>query len=173
MFSEQVTSIRYSEDDGGPATVESSGSLSTAQYVLVVACDGLTSRTRAIGLGGNVREHMHPLYSWAAFFTIKKDLIDESKLVIFYSAPGGHLIGTGLNPSGGNIIGFMALHRHPDEQSIHSFREASKQGIDATKKFVYEHYKGSGWGTDEILAEMMATGEFYSTEFAQVKPPTL
>lgn len=173
VFGEQIASIQYDEGDDGPVTVEFSGSLLTAKYDLVVACDGSTSRTRAIGLGCGVRDYVHPINCWAAFFTIERDVIDGSKVGRSYSAPGGRFIGAGLHPDGGNIIGFMGINRRHDDQSMVPYREASKKGIDATKKYVYEHYKGIGWKTDEILAQMMTTPDFYTTEFAQIKPPVL
>lgn len=173
VFGEQVASIQYNDGEDGPATVEFSGSLPTSQYDLVVACDGLTSRTRAIALGGGVRDHMKPINTWAAFFSIEKDLINGSKVGLSYSAPGGRFIGAGVHPAGGNIIGFMGINRRDDDQSMVPFREAQKEGTDATKKFVYEHFQGIGWKTDDILAEMMTTKEFYTSEFAQVKTPTL
>ena len=60
VFGEQVTSMQQNENDDGPVTVEFANGLSTSEYDLVVACDGATSRTRAMGLSCGVRDHVKP-----------------------------------------------------------------------------------------------------------------
>lgn len=61
VFGEQVVSIQQHEQEYGPVTVEFMNGLPTSQYDLVVACDGSASRTRAIGLGCGVRDHIEPV----------------------------------------------------------------------------------------------------------------
>lgn len=53
VFGEQVFSMQQKED--GPVTVEFANGFRTAKFDLVVACDGATSKTRAMGLGCDVR----------------------------------------------------------------------------------------------------------------------
>ncbi|KAJ5636082.1 uncharacterized protein N7484_009395 [Penicillium longicatenatum] len=57
-FGEQVASIQQSPREDGPVTVEFTGSLPTAQFDLVVACDEATSRTLSVGLGCGSRDHI-------------------------------------------------------------------------------------------------------------------
>ncbi|CAM1511929.1 Fc.00g094420.m01.CDS01 [Cosmosporella sp. VM-42] len=170
VFGEQVTSIQQNDEDDGPVTVEFANGLQTSEYDLVVACDGATSRTRPIGLGCGVRDHIKPMNIWAALFSIDKDLFKGSKLGHAYSATGGRFLGVGCDPSGVTRVSLMGIN---DQTNTVQFREAMKQGDDAGKQFVAKHYKGAGWITDEILKGMMESEDFYATEFVQVKPPTL
>ena len=59
---------------------------------LVVACDGATSRTRAMGLGCGIRDYVHPSNCWGAYFTIEQDLLEGSKIGNAISAVGGRVI---------------------------------------------------------------------------------
>ncbi|MCJ1385490.1 hypothetical protein MMC17_008613 [Xylographa soralifera] len=173
VFGEQVASMQQTEKNDGPITVEFANGLSTSEYDLVVACDGATSRTRAIGLGCGVRDHIKPTNCWAAYFTIEQDLLEGSKMVQLYSAKGGRFFALGPDPSGINRVGLMGLQPRNDRDATLPFREAMKQGDDALKRFVAQHYKGAGWKTDKILKGMMETKDFYGSEIVQVKTQNL
>ncbi|KAK7408784.1 hypothetical protein QQX98_009028 [Neonectria punicea] len=173
VFDEQVASIQQNTQDEGPVTVEFVNALPTSDYDLVVACDGATSRTRALGLGCGVREHIKPMNCWAAYFSMQKDIVDGSTMGHAYSAPGGRFFGLGLDPSGATRVALMAVNPRDDGDASLPFREAVKRGDDSLRQFVAQHYKGAGWKTDEVLEGMMEADDFYSSEFVQVKPPTL
>ncbi|MCJ1233547.1 hypothetical protein MMC14_001505 [Varicellaria rhodocarpa] len=173
VFGEQVASMQHSEKDDGPITVEFANGLTTSEYDLVVACDGATSRTRAMGLNCGVRDHIKSMNCWAAYFSIEKDLLEGSKLAQGYSATGGRFIGVGPDPSGVNRVGLMSIHTRDNHDVTQPFREAMKQGDDALKHFVAQHYKGAGWRTDEVMKGMMESGDFYASETVEVKTPSL
>ena len=60
--------MQQGEQDDGPVTVEFMNGHPATTYNLVVACDGATSRTGAIGIGGSVRDHIKSVNSWIAYF---------------------------------------------------------------------------------------------------------
>lgn len=171
VFGEQVASVRQqNEKEDGPVTVEFvNGLLPTAEYDLVVACDGATSRTRAIGLGCGVRDHIKPTNCWAAYFSIEEDLLRGSKIGQASTATGGRFIAVGPDPSGVNRVYLMGIQPRGGRDAMPPFREAMKQGDDALKQFVAKHYKGAGWKIDEILKGMMKTDDFYASEIVQVR----
>ena len=173
VFGEQVASMQQYEKDDRPITVEFANGLPTSEYDLVVACDGATSRTRAIGLGCGVRDHIKPTNCWAAYFSIEQDLLEGSKMAQSYSAIGGRFIAVGPDPSGVNCVGLMGIHPRDNRDATLPFRDAMKQGDDALKQFVAQHYKGAGWKTDEVVKGMMETGDFYANEIVQVKTPSV
>lgn len=96
VFGEQVISML--QKDNAPITVEFANGLSTSEYDLVIACDGATSRTRAMGLDCGVRYHIIPLNSWAAYFSIKQDLLEGSKMGQSWSTLGGRWLAVGPDP---------------------------------------------------------------------------
>ncbi|KAJ5310635.1 Major facilitator superfamily domain general substrate transporter [Penicillium atrosanguineum] len=173
IFGEQVASIRHDEKPDGPVQVDFMNGTPSAEYDLVVACDGATSRTRAIGLGCGVRDYIQPVNSWAAYFSTKKDILNGSQIGNAYSAVGGRAIGVGPEPSGGNRITLMGIHPRTDHDAMTKFREANKLGSDALKVFVAQHFKGAGWKCDEAVQGMMEADDFYASEWMQVKTPNL
>jgi len=139
----------------------------------VVACDGATSRTRAKGFGGSVRDYIDPVNSWVAFFSIEQDLIKGSKLGHGYSAVGGRFLAIGNDPAGGNRVTLMGIHPRDKRDVTLPFREAMKQGEEALKRFVAQHYQGAGWKTEEVMEAMMGSSDFYASEMVRVKVPSL
>ncbi|KAL3417243.1 oxidoreductase [Phlyctema vagabunda] len=179
VFGEQVASMQqqhheHNKEDG-PITVEFMNGFPTSDYDLVVACDGATSRTRALGLGCGARDYLDPTNCWASYFTVERDLLQGSKIGQAHSAPGGRFMAVGPDPSGANRVTLMGISPRNDSKamSVHLFREAMKQGDDALKIFVAEHYKGAGWKIGEIVKAMMDSTDFYASEIVQVKLPNL
>ncbi|TAQ88231.1 hypothetical protein B7494_g3464 [Chlorociboria aeruginascens] len=170
IFGEQVASMQQKDD---AITVEFANGLSTSDYDLVVACDGATSRTRAIGLGCGVRDHIEPLNYWAAYFSIERDLLDGSKMGQSWSTIGGRWLAVGPDPSGMNRVVMMDISPRNDRDATLLFREAAKAGDDAVKRYVEQRFAGAGWKTDDILKGMMKAGDFYASEMFQVKVPSL
>lgn len=173
IFGEQVASMQHNEKDDGPITVEFANGTPTSEYDLVVACDGATSRTRAIGFGCGVRDHIKSTNCWAAYFSIERDLLQGSRVGQAYSAVGGRFIAAGPDPSGVTRVALMKLSPPNETDATLPFRLASKQGGDALKHFVTQHFQGAGWLTDEILKGMMDTADFYASEVVQVKASEL
>ena len=173
VFGEQVASIQQNEKDDGPVTVEFANGLPKSTYDLVVACDGATSRTRAIGFGCGVRDHIKSTNSWTGYFSIEQDLLQGSKVGQAYSAVGGRTMFAGPDPSGVTRIGLVAVHPRDDPDATLPFREASKQGDDALKQYVAQHDQGVGWKASEAIKGMMKAKDFYASEVVQVKIPSL
>lgn len=174
VFEEQVKSIQQKgEEADGPATVEFLNGHPTSQYDLVVACDGTTSRTRAIGLGCGVRDHVFPLNCWAAYFTTKRDLLEGGKMAQSSSTVGGRWLAIGPDKSGGNLAMMMGIFPRNKADAMNPYREAAKQGDRQLREYVANHFKGVGWKGEEALKEMMEATDFYSSEIAQVKVPSL
>ncbi|MCJ1422040.1 hypothetical protein MMC32_008409 [Xylographa parallela] len=172
VFDEQIASMQRKENEG-PITVEFMNRLTTADYDLVVACDGATSKTRVMGLGGSVRDYIDPVNSWAAYFSIEQDLIKGSKLGHAVNGVGGRFLAVSSDPAGGNRVTLMSVHPRDKRDTTLPFREAMKQGDEALKRFVAQHYKGVGWKAEEVMAAMMGSRDFYANEMVQVKVPSL
>ena len=185
-FEQSEKFIEASDDDDaaniddGPVTVEfTNGHLPTGDYDLVVACDGATSRTRALGLKCGYRDHIHPTNCWGAYFSIPQDLLKGDTVAQAHSAVGGRFIAVGPDPfqPGTNRVGLMCLNPISDKEAIVPFREALKT-IDSDngvkmKQFVAKKYDGMQWKTKEIMADMLETDDFYASEVVQVKMPSM
>jgi 2-polyprenyl-6-methoxyphenol hydroxylase-like FAD-dependent oxidoreductase len=172
VFGEQVTALKQKED--GPVVVEFMNGYPTQEYDLVVAADGSTSRTRALGLGCGVRDHVVPLNTWCSFFTVKGDMLKGSKMGQSWSTVGGRWLAIGGDAEA-DVSRILAWSIHPrnNPDAMASFREAYKEGDDAMKRCVAERFGGIGWRSDEIIERMGDSVDFYSSEMVQVKVPCL
>ncbi|KAJ5895217.1 hypothetical protein N7495_006908 [Penicillium taxi] len=173
IFGEQIASMQHHEKNDGHIQVKFLNGTPTSEYDLVVACDGATSRTRAIGLSCGVRDYIQTMNLWSAYFSIKKDLLNGSQICQAYSVVGGRAIFIGPDPTGGSRIGLMGIYPRTDPDAMKKFREANKLDTNALKNLVAEHFKGAGWKCDEVIRGMLETDDFYASEWAQVKAPTL
>lgn len=173
VFGEQIASMKPRYGDDGPITVEFTNGHPTAEFDLVVACDGASSRTRAMGLHCGLRDYMIPLNSWAAYFTTQQDLADGSQMGKAYSAPGGRFIALGADSSGANRVTLLGMHSSRNRNAMKPLLEAIRLGDDATKQYLAQVYKGGGWKCDEAAAAMMDSQDFYATEVVQIKLPSL
>ncbi|KAL9054088.1 MAG: hypothetical protein Q9162_004345 [Coniocarpon cinnabarinum] len=171
QFGEQIASLQHDSD--GPITVEFANGFPRAQYDLVVACDGATSRTRAMGFGCSVRDHIIRLNGWAAYFSLRESLLHGSKMGHGFSRTGGRFLAVGPNPEGPERACLMKHYSNSDEDATLPFRDASAQGIESLKQYVRNAYEGGGWKTAEILNSMILTDDFYASEIVQVKTPRL
>ena len=172
-FGEQIASMQQSANENGPVKVSFTNEPTPSEYDLVVACDGATSRTRAIGFNSGVRDYIDPVNVWSAFFTIDKDLVKSNKIGQGFSAVGGRFLGIMKDPAGGNRVTLMSINPRDKRDLTLPFREAAQQGDQALKRFIAQHYKGSGWIIEEIMAAMMDSKDFYASEMLQVKVPNL
>lgn len=172
VFGEQIESVQQPKKDG-PLTVKFANGLPTSDYDLVVACDGATSRTRALGLDCGVRDHINPLNAWAAYFSIKPDLLNGTKTGQSFSTVGGRWLAVGPDPSGVTRVVLMSIHPRNEPDATLPFREAAKQGDDALRKHIAQRFAGAGWKTDEIMSGLMDSDDFYASEIVQVKVPSI
>ncbi|MCJ1307982.1 hypothetical protein MMC25_001632 [Agyrium rufum] len=173
IFGEQIASMQQSESGEGPIKVEFANGSATSDYDLVVACDGATSRTRAMGLACAVRDHITPHNLWAAYFSVQGDLLNGSKIGQALTAPGGRFLSIGPDQPSKTLVTLMAIYPKDGSDVTLPFREAAKQGDDALRRFVAHHYKDVGWVTEKVMQGMMETDDFYASEIVQVRSPTL
>ena len=209
VFGEQIASVQQQQekadddDDDGPVTVEFANGTPTSEYDLIVACDGATSRTRAMALNCGVRDYIHSVNTWVAYFSLDRDLLEGSKHGIAHSSVGGRFLALGPDPTGVTRVTVMAVNPRPSFSSSSSsfssggkgddatlpFRNAAKQGDEALKAYVAEYLRGSGWKSDAVIECLLnqnqnqnpqspstpttTVSDFYASEIVQVKIPRL
>lgn len=174
IFGEQVASMEEVNNSQGTMNISFTSGTPSAEYDLVVACDGATSRTRALALGCGVRDYTETANSWSAYFSIDEDLLNGSRIGQGISAPGGRFISVEPDPSGRTRIALTKVNAGSDKDAANvAFREALKQGESNTKQYVAKLFGDAGWRLPELMAGMMASQDFYASETLQVKVPSL
>lgn len=173
VFGEQVSSI--GQENGRVRITFANGKLSSSSFDLVVAADGATSRTRALGLGCNTRDHIEPLNAWAGYCTVPRDLLSGSKMARFStSTPGRATIIAPDHDPGQNRVVLMSSHPRSARTSdiLQPFQSAVKAGDEPLKQFLAKTFKGHP-RAEEILAAVKASTNLYASEAVQVKVPAL
>lgn len=178
VFDEQIKTITQSNAiEDGPVTVEFTNKhLPTAEYDLIVACDGATSRTRAIGFNCHHRDNVYSTNSWAAYFSVNHDFLEGATVGKGYNSPGGRLVAVGPDPKGTNRAAFLRMTSKRDSaaaKSTEQFREAQRAGVKSLKEFVKGQFLDNGWKTADILADLDDARDFYASEVVQVRMPAL
>lgn len=168
IFSETISLIDNRADG---VEVSFANGTPEAKYDFVVACDGATSRTRAMAFDCDVRDNVHPTGTWAAYFSIPTDLLNGSKIGHGLSAPGGRFVSVGHDPTGGERVMFMCVNQ--SAKKLEEFQRASSQGESVLKTSVAHTLRNIGWLTPRLLSEMETSKDFYASEVVQVKPPSL
>jgi 2-polyprenyl-6-methoxyphenol hydroxylase-like FAD-dependent oxidoreductase len=116
---------------------------------------------------------MHPTGVWAAFCSLKSDLVQGSKVGQAYCAPGGRFMAVATDEQGMNRVTFMGVSPRNDSSATQLFRQAADKGDGALRQFVAQQYRHAGWKCDEAVAGMLDADDFYANESSQVKVPHL
>ncbi|KAK5732605.1 hypothetical protein LTR17_010420 [Elasticomyces elasticus] len=170
VFGETVSAMRQEKEK---VIVDfANGLLPQSRYDLVVAADGATSRTRALGFNCNVRDGIDPYNAWAAYCTIDKDLLNGSNMGEFsVSTPGRGIMLGPDHVKGANRVILMGNNPRDMPERLLPYQEAAKKGDNAMKTYLVDFFKGHG--RDEILAAVAESDSLYATECVQVKFPRL
>ncbi|KAF3764473.1 hypothetical protein M406DRAFT_62361 [Cryphonectria parasitica EP155] len=159
-FDKTVTNLV--QDDHGANVTFSDGQ--AERFDLVVAADGLGSRTRKAVFG---REASDAAFSsigvHAAYFSIPR-VEGEDNLAKAYSAPGRRIV---MTRTSGRPITQVILFTMSDDTG--SLKACYKQPIEKQKQAFAEKFKGAGWETERLLAGMATCEDFWSSEVAQIK----
>lgn len=173
VFGEQIASMQSGEKDG-PVTVTFSNGHPTTTYDLVVACDGATSRTRAMAFNCSVREHIHSVNTWAAYFSTPKDLLARSKIGRAWGTTRGRWLAVGPDPTGINRITIMGIKPMGGADVTQDFRTAVKGGDQSLKDYIAGHFAGiTAWKVPEVIQALNDSTDLYASEIVQVKIPKL
>lgn len=170
VYDEQVLSMR--QGDQRMFVEFMNGHLPPASYDLVIAADGATSRTRALGMQCGVRDFIESYNAWNAYCTVDKDFLGGSNIGEFsVSTPGrGIIIGPDHTPGVNRVI-LMGNNPRNMPWRIQPFQQAVKKGQDELKHFLADFFKGHG--RDEVLAAVKESENVYASECIQVKMPRL
>ncbi|KAK3616170.1 hypothetical protein LTR56_026139 [Elasticomyces elasticus] len=170
VFGEQVSAIRQEKDK---TIVDfTNGLLPQSRYDLVVAADGATSRTRALGFGCNVRDGIESYNAWAAYCTIDKDLLNGGNMGEFsVSTPGRRIMLGPDHVKGANRVILMGKNPRNMPERLVPYQEAAKKGDQAMKAYLKQYFEGHG--RSAILDAVAEADSLYATECVQVKFPRL
>ncbi|MGW6282809.1 FAD-dependent monooxygenase [Kribbella sp. NPDC055071] len=153
------TIAELDQDTNGVDVTFASGT--RRRFDLVVGADGVHSRTRRLAFGPEEQFVQH-LGGYTSYFTVgtPEPLDDWMKV---YTAPGGRWVG--LRPD----------HDARSAKALLSFRspviDYDRRDVEAQKALVSERFRGLGWHTEHILAQLPDADDFYLDSTSRVVVP--
>lgn len=172
IYDETVES--YTQQDNS-VTVTFAKSKKTESYDLLIGADGSYSKIRGAMLGKPPAEQVHGEGVHIAYFTIKQDLLQGSKLAKGHNDTGGRCACLRPDPDPRGRTRAMLFNSTWSSDTAGRARldKALRAGDEAYKDLMEELYADAGWLAPEILKGMRESDDFYCTHFAQTRSPKL
>jgi 2-polyprenyl-6-methoxyphenol hydroxylase-like FAD-dependent oxidoreductase len=165
VYGDYVKAITQPADGSGKAHVEFvNGKLPASDYDLVVAADGMLSRTRALATGHPAKDDLRSLGTWIAYFRIPRTSNYSATHARIYNAPGRRTVWTRPRPDGATSIYFTIVR--PGDAALEA---AVGQGVPAQKAIFASLFADAGWETPGIIAAMPDAEDFYFQKVAQTR----
>lgn len=143
--------------------VEFTNNSKPKEFDMVIAADGLGSRTRDLMLDiKDRRACIKSLNAWIAYFTIPREDRDGPRSRA-YNAIGTRVVF--IRPRDARVSSaLLGTRRHADR-----LYKASREGIQAQKAVLAELFADAGWEAPRMISQMKDSEDFYLQEVAQVK----
>lgn len=138
-------------------------------YDLVVAADGLTSKTRSIAFPSFTDyDPVKPLGMYCAYFSIPhSEELDGRWARLFAAGDGKSVL---LEPDGKGKTRSAFIMKPVDDQALREeLDSAFKAGVEAQKALVCRLFSEDIWEWPRLRKAMMETDDFYLSTLAQVK----
>jgi 2-polyprenyl-6-methoxyphenol hydroxylase-like FAD-dependent oxidoreductase len=172
IFNETIDHFEQ-RDDGVVVTFSKSKKVKT--YDLLVAADGLYSKVRGMMLNSNLQEQVYEDGVHAAYFTIKSDLLQGSRMAKGLNATGRRAmyLRPDPDPAGRTRAMLMVVTTSGDIKTRERLNKALREDKESYMKLMEEMFQDMGWLAPEVLQGMRESDDFYCSLFAQIKSPKL
>ena len=168
QFATTIQSLRQTQDK---VIVDLENKVSktvkSEEFDFVVGADGVKSRTRDLIMGSPEKLNcFKSVGASVAYFSIPKQDHDwpYSRLCHF---PGRRIVWTRPVAIDSKVTSVYLIHARAD---VPGLRQANAAGDRTKQKEIFaELYRGLGWETPRVIAQMMKAENFYSDELEQVK----
>lgn len=164
IFGDMIQSLE--ETEGSTRVTFANGTPTTA-YDLVVAADGMGSKTRELVFGKGSAQ-IKSLNSYVSYFSVPIGSTDSMWARVHW-IPGGRNIS--VRPDNvGRTRAFMTVTAYDGaDPRLVRFAKAAKEGISAQKALVQEMFQDGDWEVPRLLEGMHVSTDFYMQHVAQVR----
>ena len=172
IFDESIDHFEQ-RDDGVVVTFAKSKEVK--MYDLLVAADGLGSKVRGMMLNSKPQEQLYDEGVHVAYFTIKSDLLQGSRMAKWYNATGGRVIflRPDPDPAGRTRCILMNVTTNGDIETKERLNKAVREGNESYMKLMEEMFRDVGWVAPEVLQGMRQSDDFYCSLFGQIRSPKI
>ncbi|KIM96408.1 hypothetical protein OIDMADRAFT_148276 [Oidiodendron maius Zn] len=172
IFDESIDHFEQ-RDDGVVVTFAKSKEVKV--YDLLVAADGLGSKVRGMMLNSKPQEQLYDEGVHVAYFTIKSDLLQSSRMAKWYNSTGGRVIflRPDPDPAGRTRCMLMNVTTNGDIETKERLNKAIREGNESYMKLMEEMFRDVGWVAPEVLQGMRQSDDFYCSLFGQIRSPKI
>ena len=164
IFDDMIESLE--ETDKG-ITVSFANGTPTEAFDLVVAADGLGSKTRSIAFG-NGSTQVKSLYSYHSYFSIPRNDTDTMWCRAHW-AKGGLTMLIRPDNVGLTRVTLWITARDKSDERLVRIENARKEGIPAQKRILQELFQDADWEISRLLKGMHESDDFYMQHVGQVR----
>ena len=164
VFGDMVESLEETEKE---VRVKFANGTPTTAFDLVVAADGLGSKTRGLAFG-NSDSHVRSLDAYVTYFSIPPGDTDSMWSRAHWVEGGRSIV---LRPDNvGRTRAFLGVVAYnKSDERLARFEEASREGVPAQKALVQELFQDAGWEVSRILEGMHESDDLYMQHIAQLR----
>lgn len=158
-------------DDGVAVTF--SKSKETKKYDLLVAADGFGSKIRGMLMNTKPQEQIYDEGVHVAYFTIKNEMLQGSKMAKWCNATNGRVIflRPDPDPTGLTRANLINVTTKTDTKTKKRLNDAMREGNESYMKLMEEMFSDVGWLAPEVLQGMRDSDDFYCSLFGQIRTP--
>ena len=164
IFGDMIESLE--ETDKG-ITVSFANGTPTKAFDLVVAADGLGSKTRDMAFG-NGSTQVKSLHSYHSYFSIPRSDTDTMWCRAHWAKGGLTMMMRPDNVARTRATLWVTAWDKSDERLVR-IEKARKEGIPAQKRILQELFQDSDWEISRLLKGMHESEDFYMQHVAQVR----
>ena len=172
IFDESIDHFEQ-RDDGVVVTFAKSKEVKV--YDLLVAADGLGSKVRGMMLNSKPQEQLYDEGVHVAYFTIKSDLLQGSRMAKWYNTTGRRVIflRPDPDPAGRTRCILMNVTTNGDIETKERLNKALREGNESYMNLMEEMFRDVGWVAPEVLQGMRQSDDFYCSLFGQIRSPKI
>jgi 2-polyprenyl-6-methoxyphenol hydroxylase-like FAD-dependent oxidoreductase len=165
---------RYEQQDDS-VMVTFTESKEVKKFDLLIAADGLGSKIRGLMLDVHPRKQVHDEGVHVAYFTIKKDLLQGSRMAKWHNDTQGRCVflRPDPHPEGRTRGNLMIVTTKADVKTKERLNAALIEGNEVYMSLMEELFGDVGWCTPEVLQGMRSSDDFYCSLFGQIRLPKL
>ena len=164
IFGDMIESLEETDKE---ITVSFANGTPTKAFDLVVAADGLGSKTRDIAFG-NGSAQVKSLYSYHSYFSIPRSDTDTMWCKAYWAKGGLTMMMRPDNVGRTRTTLWITAWEKSDERLVR-IEKARKEGIPAQKRILQELFQDSDWEISRLLKGMHESEDFYMQHVAQVR----
>jgi 2-polyprenyl-6-methoxyphenol hydroxylase-like FAD-dependent oxidoreductase len=158
------------EEDDGVAVTFANGMLEKRKFDVVIAADGVASKTRHMMFPTHYREDgtdvMKPWGMYIGYFTVPR-IESDTDIWKWYNRPGGLSVHMRPHRNKKTMGVYLSLCESKCVRSP-EVEEVLKQGVPAQKALLTERFEGAGWQVERFLKGMEEADDFYMSPIAMV-----